>query len=286
MIGFDDGKENQRALDDKPVDGINSNLTATGADTTTAHRLSGNLDFAFMGDTKGGSFDIPEEQALAMLVEPNPHGRPNSDVIMPWANGLDITRRPRHMFIIDFGRGTSEADASNYEAPFRHVVFIVKPERDVSRTTVGLYWQHERARDDMRDALKRLPRFITTVRVAKHRLFRWFTAPTLPDSSCFAFARNDDYFFGVLHSRFHEVWALKLGTRLETRPRYTPTTSFETFPFPEPNEKQRSAIAAAAKELNDLRENWLNPPEWTTTRVLEFPCSIDGPWRKNSLNAP
>jgi hypothetical protein len=80
-----------------------------------------------------------------------------------------------------------------------------------------------------------------------------------------------------LHSRLHEVWALKLGTRLETRPRYTPTTCFETFPFPEPNEQQKIDIADAAKELNELRENWLNPPEWTTTRVLEFPGSIDGP---------
>jgi len=32
--------------------------------------------------------------------------------------------------------------------------------------------------------------------------------------------------------------------------------------------------------LNDLRENWLNPPEWTTTRLLEFPGSTDGPWSR------
>ena len=37
-------------------------------------------------------------------------------------------------------------------------------------------------------------------------------------------------------------------------------------------------MAAAAKELNELRERWLNPPEWTVERVLEFPGSIGGPW--------
>jgi type II restriction/modification system DNA methylase subunit YeeA len=184
------------------------------------------------------------------------------------------------MFIIDFRRGISESEASKYEAPFRHVVMIVKPQRDTSRTTVGIYWQHERARDDMRAALKPLRRFLSTVGVSKHRLFVWMTAPTLPDHAVFAFAREDDYFFGVLHSRFHEVWALKLGTRLETRPRYTPTTSFETFPFPEPTDDQKIEISTAAKELNELRENWLNPPEWTTTRVLEFPGAIDGPWSR------
>jgi hypothetical protein len=42
----------------------------------------------------------------------------------------------------------------------------------------------------------------------------------------------DDVTFGILHSRFHELWSLRLGTSLEDRPRYTPTTTFETFPFP------------------------------------------------------
>jgi len=94
------------------------------------------------------------------------------------------------------------------------------------------------------------------------------------------FARSDEYFLGVLHSRFHEVWGLKQGTRLETRPRYTPTTCFETFPFPRLTPAQEAAIAGAAKELNELRERWLNPPEWTVERVLEFPGSIGGPWER------
>jgi type II restriction/modification system DNA methylase subunit YeeA len=77
------------------------------------------------------------------------------------------------------------------------------------------------------------------------------------------FARADDYFFGVLHSRAHEVWSLRMGTWLGVGndPRYTPTTCFETFPFPRPDEAQREAIAAAAQTLDGLRRNWLNPPD-------------------------
>lgn len=48
--------------------------------------------------------------------------------------------------------------------------------------------------------------------------------------------------------------------------------------FPQPSPDQEAAIAAAAKELNDLRERWLNPPEWTCTEVLEFPGTVGGPW--------
>src|SRR2546430_7054444 len=137
----------------------------------------------------------------------------------------------------------------------------------------------------MREAFKGLQRFLTTPRVSKFRLFSWADAVVLPDDGIYVFARDDDYFFGILHSRFHEVWALKLGTRLETRPRYTPTTCFETFPFPEPDKQQKIDISAAAKELNELRENWLNPPEWTITRALEFPGSSDGPWSRFIIDA-
>jgi hypothetical protein len=78
--------------------------------------------------------------------------------------------------------------------------------------------------------------------------------------------------FGILHSRFYESWSLRLGTSLEDRPRYTPTTTFETFPFPEgltPNvpakhyadDPRAIAIAKAAKRLDELRNAWLNPPD-------------------------
>ncbi|MCI0746130.1 MAG: hypothetical protein L0Y58_12060, partial [Verrucomicrobia subdivision 3 bacterium] len=46
------------------------------------------------------------------------------------------------------------------------------------------------------------------------------------------------------------------------------------------NGSQREAIAAAARELDQLRTAWLNPPAWTRTEILEFPGSLDGPWAR------
>src|SRR6266571_1559286 len=142
------------------------------------------------------------------------------------------------------------------------------------------WWKHGEPRIAMRAAIEKLPRYFATPEVAKYTMFVWLSAEKLPDHQLIVFARDDDYFFGVLHSHFHEVWALKLGTRLETRPRYTPTTCFETFPLPDPTDEQKIDISTAAKELNELRENWLNPREWTKTRVLEFPGATDGPWSR------
>jgi hypothetical protein len=135
----------------------------------------------------------------------------------------------------------------------------------------------------MRIALHGLRRFLCKTRVYKHRLFVWQESPTLPDSATFAFAREDDFFFGVLHSRAHEVWARAQGTQVREREsgfRYTPTSCFETFPFPEATDDQREAISDAARELDRLRGNWLNPAEWTRTETLVFPGSADGPWAR------
>ena len=97
---------------------------------------------------------------------------------------------------------------------------------------------------------------------------RWRSSPALeqqglPDSAVIAFARDDEYFFGVLHSRIHELWARSQGTQLrevESGFRYTPRSTFETFPFPRPTPEQRSDISGATKRLNTLRDGWLNPP--------------------------
>ena len=173
------------------------------------------------------------------------------------------------MWIIDFGDMPSE-QAALYEAPFEYVNARVKPQRETSRSTISSWWLHERPRPEMREAVRHLSRLIVTPRVSKHRLFAWIEKETLPDSATIAIARDDDYTFGVLHSRFHELWARGMGTQLrevESGFRYTPTTCFETFPFPEPDEVQRAAIAAAAARLNQLREGWLNLPNATASEL-------------------
>ena len=274
IVGQDDGSEAKRSLDGKPVEEINSNLT-TGVDLTQARILAENQGVSFMGDTKGGAFDVSGELAREMLRQPtNVNGRHNAGVVVPWVNGLDITRRLRDMFIVDFGADASESAAAAYEAPFEYALDHVQPVRVNNRRKAyrERWWLHVRPRPAMRDALEPLRRFIATPTVAKHRLFAWLSAPTLPDHQLIVIAREDDYTFGVLHSRAHELWSLRMGTSLEDRPRYTPTSTFETFPFPWPldtpdealtaeQRAHRDAIGEAARALDETRGRWLNPPE-------------------------
>ncbi|MDE2989428.1 MAG: class I SAM-dependent DNA methyltransferase [Chloroflexota bacterium] len=281
IVGQDDGREADRSLDGVGVVAINTDLTG-GIDMTRAYGLAENAGTSFMGDTKGGSFECEGEVARRMLSQPtNVNGRPNADVVVPWVNGTDITRRPREMFIVDFGTDMVESRAAEYEAPYEFVSRHVKEVRAESRTTRSEWWLHERPRRAMRRALDPLTRYIATSMVAKHRMFVWLHPKTNPHNVVIVVARDDDYAFGVLHSRPHELWSLRMGTSLEDRPRYTPTTTLETFPFPWPlntpddaltpqQREHRDAIGTAAKELDDKRRLWLNPPEW----VREVPDVI------------
>jgi type II restriction/modification system DNA methylase subunit YeeA len=262
FVAFDDGSEAERTLDGQPVAAINADLTSE-MDLTQARRLAENLGIAFQGDTPGGAFDLTPDIARVMLAQPNPDGRHNRDVVRPWINAADVTGRPRGSFVVDFGPVRTREDAALYEAPFEHVRREVEPFRRASRRAAYAerWWLHMEPRPGLRSALARLDRFIVTPITAKYHVFVWVSRPTLPSVSLVAIARDDDYTLGVLQSRVHTTWARRMGTQLETRPRYTPTTCFETFPFPRPTDEQRAAIAAAAASLDRLRQGWLNPPD-------------------------
>ena len=264
-------------LDGSRVSRISADLTAGTADLTVAGKLSKNKHTTFIGGYKKGSFDISGNLARDWLRLPaNPNGRSNGDVLKPWFNGMDVTRRPAGKWIIDFGHESSEIDAALYEEPFSYVLKQVYPIRNLNKRADlrNYWWRHDRSGQTMFERIGVLSRYIATPRVAKHRLFVWLDARIYPDCQLIVIARDDDTVFGILHSRFHEAWSLRLGTSLEDRPRYTPTTTFETFPFPEgltpdipasayAGEPRADAIAEAARRLVELRGRWLNPPEWT-----------------------
>ena len=261
IVCFDGGSETEITLDQSSVAAINADLTA-GLDLTRARPLDENKSLAFQGVGKVGAFDISESVAIEMLAKPNPHGQPNANVVRRWVNGVDITQRWRKVWIIDFGVDMPEDEAAFYEAPFEYIKEKVMPDRIKNKMPwrAKNWWLHGYPASEMRNALLPLPRYIGTSVTAKHRFFVWLSGEDLPSNSVIAIARSDDYLFGVLNSSVHRVWALTLGTQLENRPRYIVSTCFETFPFPEPTGEQREAIAEAARELNELREGWLNPP--------------------------
>ncbi len=272
IVCFDAGVETDRRLDKIPVEHINSDLQGA-IDVATVQVLSENQGLAFQGPVKVGPFDIDARLAAKMLSARNASGVDNRLAVRPWVNGQDITDRSSHKWIVDFGEMT-EVEAAQFEMPFEYVRLNVKPKRDENnrQRRRERWWQHGETVPGLRRATLSLRRFIATPRVAKHRVFVWVATEVLPDSRVVAICRDDDFTFGVLHSLVHESWALRLGAWHGDgddggRPTYTPTTTFETFPFPWPPGREdtasphHAAISAAAAALHAEREAWLNPPD-------------------------
>ena len=271
------GSDDDARLNGIMVAKVRPDLTADGFISESVARLTENADACFEGGQPHGPFDIGGGLAREWLRAPlNPNARPNSDVIRPYLNAADVVRRPADRWIVDVSIFNRETDVSYFERPFAHLQREVQPVRVRSpiKAKRDRWWVHHRSRPALRSAVAKLERAIVTPVVAKHRLFTWVTPLVWASNLVDVIARDDDTTFGILHSRFHEAWSLRLGTWLGVGndPRYTPTTTFETFPFPEgltPNipaadyatDPRAIRIAAAAKDLDQKRRAWLNPPD-------------------------
>lgn len=276
-------EQSQTMLDGIPVLSIYSDLTpetsSQSVDMTTAMPLKENKNAAFKGMAKDGPFDISGKIAREWLLQPNANGRPNSDVLKVRVNGKNLTARGQDGWVIDFGANLPKGEASFYELPFQYVEKVVRPVRQKEgqkdKRRLEQWWLFGRTNEDLRGATVGLERFITTVRHSKYRLFMWMDSRVSADSALVVIARDDDTTFGIVHSRLHEIWSLRTGSEIGVGndPRYTPTSTFETFPFPDgltpdirphiyQGDPRAISIAMASKALHEARDRWLNPPEW------------------------
>lgn len=270
IIGFDNKAQTTKFLEGEEVEKINADLTFN-TDIQSATKLKENFDISFQGPVKVGAFDISDDLAKTWLNFPNPSGHPNTDVIKPWVNGMDITRKPSSKWIIDFGL-MSLAEAENYLLPLEYVRENIKPSRDTNKREVRrkYWWRLGESGAALKQAISNLPRYIATPRVSKYRIFVWLKSEILADSALVAIAVEDDFTFGIVHSKVHEYWSLRQGTSLGkgNDPRYTPSTCFETFPFPTPPPEQHTEVEKWAKYLDDVRKQLLEGDEKLTMTKL------------------
>ncbi|MBB5348274.1 class I SAM-dependent DNA methyltransferase [Desulfoprunum benzoelyticum] len=279
------GQGDKTRLDGKDVAVIHADLTGSGQegqalDLTQAEPLAANKSRSFFGLCLAGPFKVDTPTALTWLQDTgNPNGRPNSDVVRPIYNGSDITRRWAGNWVVDFS-ALEQNEAADYLVPFAYVEEMVKPVRISNNRPARAkkWWHHGEKRPGMRIALSDLTHFIATPETAKHRFFVKFAVQVAPEHSLIVIPRQDDTTLGILSSRIHCIWSLAKGGRMGmgNDPRYNASLTFETFPFPsgfdlaeiEPPQIQVfQDIAAAANDLNDWREKWLNPDGWLTWEI-------------------
>lgn len=255
-------------LDGVEVEGVTTSLRA-GADSFEPGKLGANIGRCFQGPIPAGDGFVLSSKDARDLISGDE--RLYRTVVRPYIVGDDITsdvNQAPTRFIIDFAYMTLE-EAQQFSAPIEHVERTVKPVRAQNNREAyrKYWWRFAEARRGMRGALDGLNRYVVGTATGKRILLAWVDPRVCPSNLTNVFAFDDDYAMGVLTSMIHTEWARHQSSTLEDRIRYTPTSAFATFPWPQPNDAQREAVAAATRAVYERRSELCQQHQIGLTRL-------------------
>ena len=242
-------------LDGREVAGISTRLQESLLAVEEYETLDANLGRSFQGPIPAGNFYLSLEEGAELRARDDAD---YTEIVRPYLIGDDITEEPGQAprrFVIDFGFRTLE-EAERWPAAIAIVRERVKPERDRNRDR-GFreqWWRFGRPRGEMRRALAPLRRYVAGNAQGKRFLFAWQLSEVCPSNLTNLFAFDDDYAMGILAAAPHQVWAHAEKSTLREDARYTPTSCFETYPWPVPTAAHRDRIADLAARLVSERQ--------------------------------
>ena len=243
-------------LDAEAVAGITTSLRGAAEAGWGPVALAANSGRCFQGPIPvGAGFIITESEAQELLARRDAEYR---DVVRPYLVGEDIAddvgQRPSR-WIIDFAQRPLE-EAARYPVALGVVRQRVKPFRETVQRKARRerWWLFGENATGMRRALAPLTQFCAATATGKRLLLAWQEPAACPSNAGNVFAFDDDYSMGVLLSRAHDAWAWARSSTLKGDLRYTPSTAFMTFPFPDPVlPDARARVASAASALYTRR---------------------------------
>jgi len=256
-------------LDERKVAGITPYLVEIQDVTGTPYRLAANSGKSFQGSIVLGMGFVLEPEEAEALIRKDPR---NMDVLFPYLNGEDVNSRPDQSpsrWVINFhdwplertaeGQWKSadtvqrkawlrsgvvpkdypEKVAADYPDCLGIVEEKVRPERQrlMGRNTIGtkraqFWWRYGSEAKDLYAAIQGLERVLVGVLHTKYWNPAYQPNDLVFSHALVVMALPQGAHFLIIASTMHEPWAREYGGSLETRLRYSPSDSFETFPFP------------------------------------------------------
>jgi hypothetical protein len=84
----------------------------------------------------------------------------------------------------------------------------------------------------------------------------WLRPPTIPSNKLRLLSDATLWEFGLLTSKSHMAWLAQVGGRLESRFQYGIGVVYNTFPWPDATDKQKTEIETLAQAVLDARAAW------------------------------
>lgn len=247
--------EAPRSLDGHLVEGIDTALRPSTIPIADVPRLVQNRGYAFQGFLPGAHFDITVEEARALLERTD---AVYAEVVLPYLDGRDIARtvdQSPSRYTIDFGQMTLES-AMRYPAALELVREQAKQARESSNSYSRnpRWWQFLWPRPDFRRRTDGLSRFVAGSATAKRIFFVWCELDWRPSNSTNIFALDSDFEIAILTSSVHTEWARARSSTLRLDIRYTPSSAFETFPWPTVSDEVAIGIGEAGRGVIARRQ--------------------------------
>ena len=266
IVNWTKEKPKKLFLDNLEVNIITPSLKCeTSVDEAKSLKI--NKSFSFQGcELAGKGFIVSEEEARHWV---NINSK-NQDVLKLMIDGKGLINPLRKLdFVIDFNDMPIE-EASGYEQPFKRVREQVKPERDDNKRKARRinWWKFGEKRPGMRKALEGLNSYFAIPKHSNHVIFTPVDISILPCEANMVIASDDFYILGILTSKIHRLWVNAQSSTIKGDTRYTNTTCFETFPFPQnPSSKVVEQIRATTLELHDYRTDQMEKKQWGITQL-------------------
>ncbi len=236
---------------------VGANVPAAAKTTLLSNEGLATVGFKLYGD----GFVVSAAEVEALCIADSPAG-----VLRPWVTAMDLTRRPRHLSVIDFGDLSIE-QAETHPVLFDIVRSRVHPHREANRNEdiKARWWQFGHRRGQLRQATVDVDRFIVTPETARHRFFVFLPRATAPEGSVFCIASDEAIHLGVLSSRVHMLWAAASAGKLGVGNDYRYNKDcFDPFPFPVQGQRVDDLIAEIASKIDEHRVDALARDERVT----------------------
>jgi len=275
IVNWTKQEPKQRFLDSILVPFISSALK-NEISVTSAVRLQSNLNLLFQSCELGGKGFVISEENAKEWIKANSE---NTKILKPMIDGRGLMNPNEKLdWVIDFNDMSIE-EASIYKLPFQRVREKVKPQKDVNRSSLSqtYWWRFRRYSPAMRKALEGLKFYFALPKISKWVMFTHVNISILPCEANMVVASDDFYVLGILTSKVHRIWVKAQSSTLKGDTRYTNTTCFETFPFPQlnPNNKNKGLkplalpqqIRATMQELHQYRSQQMETKQWGITKL-------------------